>query len=132
MWTDWTITGSVTLTQEFFNTYQRYFYFQYHQHSSQSRIFQNISFTLIGLQLKWFNFSKRISYKYRVWKCLEIDGHSMFSKKLSATFFYPLFKWINYNNVVSRKQLYFSPAFLKWWTHMSDNITGVVGDPQYY
>ena len=35
--------------QEYFDTYQRYFYLQYHQHSGQSKIFQNISFLLLGL-----------------------------------------------------------------------------------
>ena len=35
-----------------FDTYHRYFYFQYHQHSSQSKIFQNLSFTSLGLPLK--------------------------------------------------------------------------------
>ena len=36
------------------------------------------------------------------------------------------------NNVVVTKQIYFSPAFLKSWVHISDNIAGVVGVSQYY
>ena len=44
--------GWVTMKQKYFNTYWRYFYFQYHELSGQSRIFQNLSFTLICLQLK--------------------------------------------------------------------------------
>ena len=35
-----------------FNSYQRYFYFQYHQHSGQLKIFQNLSLILLGLSLK--------------------------------------------------------------------------------
>ena len=38
----------VTLIQEFLNTYQRYFHFQYWS----IKIFQNFSFTLLGLPLK--------------------------------------------------------------------------------
>ena len=30
------------------------------------------------------------------------------------------------------KQIYFSLTFLKSWFHISNNIAGVVGDPQYY
>ena len=39
---------------------------------------------------------------------------------------------VSYNNVVVTKQIYFSLTFLKSWFHISDNITGVVGDWQYY
>ena len=35
---------------------------------------------------------------------------------------------VSYNNVVVTKQIYFSLTFLKSWFHISDNITGVVGD----
>ena len=37
--------------------------------------------------------------------------------------------------MVVTKQIYFSPIFLKSWSHISDNIAGVlglVGGPQYY
>ena len=34
------ITPCVTLIQEFLNTYQRYFHFQYHQHTGQSKYFK--------------------------------------------------------------------------------------------
>ena len=30
----------------------RYLYFQYHQHNGQSKIFQNLYFTLLGFPLK--------------------------------------------------------------------------------
>ena len=30
-----------------------------------------------------------------------------------------------------RRQIYFSPIFLKSWVHISDNIAGVVGGSQY-
>ena len=35
---------------------------------------------------------------------------------------------VSYNNVVVTKQIYFSLTFLKLWVHISNNITGVVGD----
>ena len=50
--TDAPSIGWVTLIQEFLNIYQRYFSFQYHKYSGQSKIFQNISFTLLGLPTK--------------------------------------------------------------------------------
>ena len=34
------------------SAYQRYFYFQYHQNSGESKIFQNVSFAVLGLPLK--------------------------------------------------------------------------------
>ena len=34
------------------STYQQYFYFQYHQNSGQSKVFKNLSFTVLGLPLK--------------------------------------------------------------------------------
>ena len=40
------------------------------------------------------------------------------------------FQWINYNNVVAAKQIYFLSAFLKSWVHISDNLAGEVGSPQ--
>ena len=39
---------------------------------------------------------------------------------------------VSYNNMVVIKQIYFSLTFLKSWFHISNNIAGVVGDPQYY
>ena len=42
------------------------------------------------------------------------------------------FQSVSYNNVVIRKETYFSPTFLKSWIHIYDNIAGVVGNPQYY
>ena len=38
-----------------FNTYQEYFYFLYHQHNGRLKIFQNLSFILLGLSQKWLN-----------------------------------------------------------------------------
>ena len=35
---------------------------------------------------------------------------------------------VSYNNVVVTKQIYLSLTFLKLWVHISNNITGVVGD----
>ena len=35
---------------------------------------------------------------------------------------------VSYSNVVVTKQIYLSLTFLKLWVHISNNITGVVGD----
>ena len=70
-----------------FNTYQRNFYFQYHQHSGKLKIFKNLSFTLlIVLPLNnWIwqcKISQKILSKDGVWReFLEIDSNSTFSKK---------------------------------------------------
>ena len=40
-----TLRGLTRLAEEFFNTYQRYFYFNYDQHTGQSKIFRNHYFT---------------------------------------------------------------------------------------
>ena len=45
--------------------------------------------------------------------------------------FHTFFQSISYNNVVDTKQTYFSPTFLKPWVHISDNVVGLVGGPQY-
>ena len=42
---------------------------------------------------------------------------------------YPFFQSIVHNNVAVIKQIYF---FATSWVHISDNIAGVVGGPQYY
>ena len=42
---------------------------------------------------------------------------------------YP-FQSISYNNVVVRKQIYFSPTFSKSWFYIFDNIECVVGGSQ--
>ena len=48
-------------------------------------------------------------------------------------FSYPFFfQSIVYNNVVVTKQICFLTIFLKLWVHISDNIAGLVGGPQYY
>ena len=78
-------------------------------------------------------FPESISYKDVVWrKFIEIDTNRIFSKnevlqerKLS----YP-FQSIRYNNVVVRKQIYFSPTFLKSWVHISDDIACAEGGSQ--
>ena len=45
--------GELTrLGEEFFDTYQRYFYFKYDQHTGQSKILRNHYFTLSGLPTK--------------------------------------------------------------------------------
>ena len=46
--------------------------------------------------------------------------------------FYYFSQSISDNDVVVTIQIYFSPTVLKLWVHISDNILGVVGDPQYY
>ena len=38
--------------RKIFDTYQRYLYFQFRHYSDQSKIFQNLYFTLSGLHLK--------------------------------------------------------------------------------
>ena len=48
-------TGQVTVLRESFNTYQRYFYFQFCHQSDQSKIFQNFYVTFLGLPLKQLN-----------------------------------------------------------------------------
>ena len=71
-----------------------------------------------------------------VWReFLEIDKGSTFSKKWilkERDFYYPFSQSMSYINVVVTKQIYFSPTFLKWWAHISDNPAGVVGGPKYY
>ena len=47
-------------------------------------------------------------------------------------FSYPFFQSVVYNNVIVTKQIYILTTFLKSWVRISDNIAGVVGDPQYY
>ena len=77
----------MTLIQVFFNTYRRYFYFQYNRHSGQSKIFQNLSFTFLGLpsaktiEFENVKFGKSISYEDVV--CREfrkIDSKVCFQK----------------------------------------------------
>ena len=91
-----------------------------------------IEFDNVKLKTK----TKNISSKDAVWnQFLEIDSNSTFSKKWvlrKSEFSYPSFQWIGYNNVVVTKKNYFSPTFLKSWAHISDNIIGAVGVPQYY
>ena len=55
-----------------------------------------------------------------------------FSRSTVTVLFSYFFQSINYNNVVDTKQIYFSPTFSKSWMRISDNIAGVLGDPQYY
>ena len=55
-----------------------------------------------------------------------------FSRSTVTVLFSYFFQSINYNNVVDTKQIYFSPTFSKSWMKISDNIAGVLGDPQYY
>ena len=55
-----------------------------------------------------------------------------FSRSIVTVLFSYFFQSINYNNVVDTKQIYFSPTFSKSWMKISDNIAGVLGDPQYY
>ena len=54
-----------------------------------------------------------------------------FSRSTVTVLFSYFFQSINYN-VVDTKQIYFSPTFSKSWMKISDNIAGVLGDPQYY
>ena len=57
-----------------------------------------------------------------------------FQKKISTSkrFFYYFLQSMKYNNVVVTLQINFSPTFLKLWVHISDNIEGVAGSPEYY
>ena len=85
MWTGGLSIGWVTQIQEFFNTYQQYFCFQYRQHSGKSKIFPNISFTFFRSSTKIIKFDnakfpKSILYKVRVWRKF-LDKKSTFSKK---------------------------------------------------
>ena len=45
--------------------------------------------------------------------------------------FLSFFQAISYKNLVITRQIYFLRTFLKSWVHVSDDIAGVVGDPQY-
>ena len=47
-------------------------------------------------------------------------------------FFYYFLQSVSYNNVIVTIQIYFLPTFLKLWVHISNNIAGVVGGPEYY
>ena len=53
VWTDPGNVGRVTLIQVFFTTYEKYF--KYHRHSVVNQKY-NLSFTLLGLPLKKWNF----------------------------------------------------------------------------
>ena len=50
----------------------------------------------------------------------------------NLNFLIPFQKSISYNNAVVTKQICFSPTFSKSWVHISDNIAGAIGRPQYY
>ena len=39
---------------------------------------------------------------------------------------------MGYDNMVVTKQVYFSSAFLKLSIHISGNVAGIAGGPQYY
>ena len=47
-------------------------------------------------------------------------------------FSYYFLQSVSYNNVVVKIKIYFSSTFSKLWVHISDNIAGVVGSPDYY
>ena len=49
----------------------------------------------------------------------------MATSKREFSFFF--FQSITCENPIGTKQIYLSPTFLKSWSHISDNITGVVG-----
>ena len=55
---------------------------------------------------------------------------NQYFKKLELP--YPFFQSIVYNNVVVTKQIYFLATLVISWVHISHNIAGVVGGPQYY
>ena len=80
-------------------------------------------------------FPKSRSSKDGVWrKFLQIGSNSTFSKEWvlqKCEFCCTFFHSVSYNNVVVTKQIYFSHTFLKSWTHIFDNIAGVVWGPQY-
>ena len=87
VWTDLHSIGRVTPIQEFFITYQKYFYFQYHRHSGQSKIFQTSlspyyrSPTKI-IEFEQVQFPASISSEDGVsGEFLKIDSNGMFSKK---------------------------------------------------
>ena len=151
MWTDRPRIRWVTLMQVFFDAYQWYFDFRYHQHSGQSKMFQHLLLTLLSLPLKSLNLTMwNIPTKYFL-KIVFVENLLRLTlivrfpiknkkqnknKKTMSTsktwIFICFFRSISYNNVVVTKQVYFSSAFLKSWVYISDNIAGVVGGPQYY
>ena len=47
-------------------------------------------------------------------------------------FSYLFFQSISYKKVFVTKKIYFSLKFLKSLVHISNNIAGIVGGPQYY
>ena len=151
MWTDRPRIRWVTLMQVFFDAYQWYFDFRYHQHSGQSKMFQHLLLTLLSLPLKSLNLTMwNIPTKYFLKivfgeNLLRLTLIVRFPKKTKnktktrkqwvlqkREFSYLFFRSISYNNVVVTKQVYFSSAFLKSWVYISDNIAGVVGGPQYH
>ena len=128
----------MALIQGFFSTCHWYFYFQYHQHSGQSKIFQNLfhlirSFTEIN-ELTVRNFPGVYHLKMVCEKnFLRLTVTGCFQKmSTSKMWIFLLFLSVTYNNVVITKQIYFSSTFLKSWVHISDNIAGVVGGTEHY
>ena len=132
-----------------FNTYWRYFYFQ---HSGQSKIFQNFSFSLLGLprkqmNLTMWNFPKVNHLKMVIeGNFLRLTGTVRFLKNeyfknvnflilsilILFSYPYPILSYFSflfhsawYNYLVAIKQIYFSPTFSKSDVHISDNIAGV-------
>ena len=130
VWTDPPSIGWVTLMQEHFSTYQRYFSIK----SISKPLFHRIrSFTKIN-EFNNVEFPKSISSKDGVWREFpETDGNCTFSKKMSTlktwNFF---FQSISYSNVVVTKQIHFSSTFLKSWVHIFDKVARVAGGPGYY
>ena len=60
---------------------------------------------------------------------VHLQKYEYFEKR---EFSYPFFPSIVYNNVAVTKQIYFLTTLLKSWVHISDNIAGLEGAPQYY
>ena len=73
----------------------------------------------IVIEEKFFRLTVKVNFQIKEY----------FKNVNSLIFFFPS---ISYNNVIVRKQTYFSPISFKSWVYISDNTEGVVRGPHYY
>ena len=119
--------GWVTLMQDCFSTYQRYFSIK----NISKPLFHRIRPFIKIIEFGNVKFLKSISSKDGVWReVIEIDSNCTFSKK--NEYFKNVKKnYFSVNKLVVRKQIHFSPISLKSWVYISDNIARAVGGTEY-
>ena len=104
--------GWMTLIQEYFDTYQRYFYLRSIKNISK-HFFHLIRSSTKIVEFDNVKFPKILSTKDGVWReFLETDSNSMFSRKWvpqKREFSYPFYRSINCNNTVVTIHIYVFP-----------------------